>query len=159
VFVTVQSVLDFLGILSTRSGLKKIMFASLRRKEMNALKVAIPLFVALAYAPAQGLDNAITMGADLASFAVLGAAGVTNVPTSTIGGNLGSAPNPSVDGGYVFSSGSLQQNTGIAQSAQAQLDTAIFDLNALPPAGGTLLPSLFNYGVIIRLGTIYLVDT
>ncbi len=35
------------------------------------------------------------LGPDLASFAVLGATGVTNVPTSTIGGNLGSAANPS----------------------------------------------------------------
>lgn len=42
------------------------------------------------------------LGSDLASFAVLGAQGVTNVPTSTIGGNLGSAPNGSV-GAATFS--------------------------------------------------------
>ena len=101
---------------------------------MNAMKkLAIPLFLALAYGPAQGLAAPI-LGPDLATFAVLGATGstggVTNVPTSTIGGNLGSAPNPAAGGGYIFTSGSLQQNTILAQSAQIQLDTAIVSLSA-----------------------------
>ena len=78
------------------------------------------------------------LGSDLASFAVLGSAGVTNVPTSTVGGNLGSAPNPSVGGGYIFSSGSFQQNTALAQSAQLQLDTAIATLNGMSISGGAL---------------------
>lgn len=65
------------------------------------------------------------LGSALASFAVLGSTGVTNVPTSTIGGNLGSSANPSVGGGYVFSSGSLQANTALAQQAQLDLDAAI----------------------------------
>ncbi|MBI3345468.1 MAG: DUF3494 domain-containing protein [Gammaproteobacteria bacterium] len=70
------------------------------------------------------------LGSDLASFAVLGAAGVTNVAVSTIGGNLGSAPNASVGGGYVFTTGSFQQNTPLAQQAQLDLDQAIIDLSA-----------------------------
>ncbi|MBI5429363.1 MAG: DUF3494 domain-containing protein [Nitrosomonadales bacterium] len=78
---------------------------------------------------------------DLASFAVLGAAGVTNVPTSTISGNLGSAPNASVGGGYVFTSGSLQANTAIAQQAQLDLDAAITALNLMVPSS-TLGPDL-----------------
>ena len=73
------------------------------------------------------------LGSDLASFAVLGAQGVTNVATSTIGGNLGSAPNASVGGGYVFTFGSLQSNTLIAQNAQTQLDAAILTVNAFTP--------------------------
>jgi hypothetical protein len=77
------------------------------------------------------------LGAALDSFAVLGAAGVTNVPTSTIGGNLGSAPSASVGGGYVFTSGSLQPNTPIAQQAQLDLDAAILAVNAFGP--GTLI--------------------
>lgn len=68
------------------------------------------------------------LGADLASFAVLGAAGVTNVPISTIGGNLGSSPNPSVGGGYIFTSGSLQPGT--QAQAQLDLDDAIVTLSA-----------------------------
>lgn len=80
--------------------------------------------LAVALVPSQ-LMAAPLLGSDLASFAVLGATGVTNVPTSTIGGNLGSAPNGSVGGGYVFTSGSIQQNTALAQGAQSDLDTAI----------------------------------
>jgi hypothetical protein len=71
------------------------------------------------------------LGSNLATFAVLGAAGVTNVATSTIGGNLGSAPTGAVGGGYVFTSGSLQANTPIAQAAQIELDAAILAVNAL----------------------------
>lgn len=97
---------------------------------MNPMKLAIPLCVALACAPSQGWAASV-LGSDLASFAVLGAAGVTNVPTSTIGGNLGSAPNASVGGGYVFSAGSIQQNTALAQNAQLQLDAAILTLNGM----------------------------
>jgi len=96
---------------------------------MNPVKSALPLLVALigVHSPSAA---APILGPDLASFAVLGAAGVTNVPISTIGGNLGSAPNASVGGGYVFSSGSLQANTAIAQNAQVQLDAAILAVNA-----------------------------
>lgn len=70
------------------------------------------------------------LGSALASFAVLGATGVTNVPVSTIGGNLGSAPSASAGGGYVFTSGSLQANTPLAQQAQIDLDAAILALAA-----------------------------
>jgi len=131
--------------------------------KMNALKkLAIPLFVALAYGPAQGLAAPL-LGDALASFAVLGAAGVTNVPVSTIGGNLGSAPNASVGGGYVFTTGSLQQNTALAQQAQLDLDAAISAVNAggadftiaagngnldafQAANGGTLAPGVYDVG-------------
>ena len=117
---------------------------------MNTMKLAIPLIIALAYDPAQGLAVPL-LAPDLASFAVLGAAGVTNVPTSTIGGNLGSAPNPSAGGGYVFTSGSLQQNTLLAQNAQIELDAAILTVNAFGPGlllgadlTGTIFPGTYT---------------
>ena len=71
--------------------------------KMGVVKLAVPLFFAIAYGPAQGLAQSV-LGSSLDTFAVLGQQGVTNVPTSTIGGNLGSAPNASVGGGYVFTS-------------------------------------------------------
>ena len=96
------------------------------------------------------------LGSDLASFAVLGAAGVTNVATSTIGGNLGSAPNGSVGGGYVFTSGSLQANTALAQNAQTQLDAAILAVNAFAPGtpiGSSLDAWQAGHGGVIAPGT------
>ena len=96
------------------------------------------------------------LGPDLASFAVLGAAGVTNVATSTIGGNLGSAPNGSVGGGYVFTSGSLQSDTPIAQNAQLQLDAAILAVNAFGPGtdiGSSLDAWQAGHGGVITPGT------
>ena len=90
------------------------------------------------------------LGSDLASFTVLGASTVTNVPTSTIVGNVGvwssgganaitgflSSPgvavsDPQVTGGLVHA------GTTNAMSAQAQLTTAITNLGSLGP--GTLL--------------------
>ena len=106
---------------------------------MNTMKLAIPLFVAaVAYGPSQGWAVPL-LGDALASFAVLGAEGVTNVPVSTIGGNLGSSTNPSVGGGYVFSSGSLQQNTALAQQAQIDLDAAINAVNAGAAPSGNII--------------------
>ncbi|MHB1245011.1 MAG: ice-binding family protein [Sulfuriferula sp.] len=91
------------------------------------------------------------LGSDLASFAVLAAAGVTNVPTSIIGGNLGSAPNASVGGGYIFTAGSLQANTALAQNAQLELDAAILSVNGMGPGStigsdltGTILPGVYT---------------
>src|SRR5579872_1973802 len=78
------------------------------------------------------------LGPNLSTFAVLGHTGVTNVPTSTIGGNLGSATDPSVGGGYTFTSGSMQQNTALANLAQGELTTAIGDLNSLAGAATVL---------------------
>jgi hypothetical protein len=127
--------------------------------KMKAMRLAIPLFVALAYAPAQGWAVPI-LGPALASFAVLGAAGVTNVPTSTIGGNLGSAPNPSSGGGYIFTAGSGQANTALAQQAQIDLDAAISAVNttvgATPDftiADGDLIAFQGLHGGVIAPGT------
>jgi Ice-binding-like/PEP-CTERM motif len=74
---------------------------------------------------------------DLAAFAVLaGTPGVTNVPTSTIYGDLGSTSTAGANGGgYVFPippGGSVQANTGLAIGAQADLTAAITYLNGLP---------------------------
>jgi hypothetical protein len=112
-------------------------------KEMKC-KFLIPFVVAamaLLLSPPLASGAAI-LGDELASFAVLGATGVTNVATSTIGGNLGSAPTPSVGGGYSFTSGSLQANTPLAQNAQLQLDAARTNLGLLGPGTTLLNPNL-----------------
>ena len=123
---------------------------------MNAMKLAIPLFVALAYGPAQGLAVPI-LGAALKTFAVLGASSVTNVPTSTIFGNLGVAPSssitgftspvigvPTLDATGQVTGGFLHATTPLAVQAQLDLDAAILTLNntLLFPSTGSLGPSL-----------------
>lgn len=123
---------------------------------MNLTKLTLPLLVALACGASPVLAGPI-LGSNLASFAVLGATGVTNVPTSTIGGNLGSAPNASVGGGYVFTFGSLQPNTLLAQNAQIELDAAILALAAFGPGltitGGDLDAFQASNGGTIGPGT------
>ena len=68
------------------------------------------------------------------------------------GGNLGSAPNSSVGGGYVFTSGSLQANTALAAQAQLDLDAAIVTLNAMANTGGTLNADLLTTVGLIDVG-------
>ncbi|MGB5081479.1 MAG: DUF3494 domain-containing protein [Burkholderiales bacterium] len=129
---------------------------------MNRMKLAMPVFVAaLAYGPSPGLAVPI-LGADLASFAVLGAETVTNVPTSTIVGSVGVSPGTAITG---FNStpnaitsdpqvtgGVVDSNTAVAQQAQAQLTTARNTLTSLGAgltlgadlAGLTLNPGVYT---------------
>jgi hypothetical protein len=99
------------------------------------------------------------MGSDLASFTVLGAETVTNVPTSTIVGNVGVAPgtalpgfshvsgtataDPQVTGGLVHS------NTLAAQLAQAQLTTARLHLDSLGVGTDIALADLTLAGILL----------
>ncbi|MEX1197471.1 MAG: DUF3494 domain-containing protein [Pseudohongiellaceae bacterium] len=87
------------------------------------------------------------LGSDLASFTVLGSSEVTNVPTSTITGNVGVWPGSAITGfdsssGDAVSdpqvtSGLVHSSTALAESAQGQLTTAINNLSSL--GGGTTL--------------------
>ncbi|MHB1091421.1 ice-binding family protein [Thiobacillus sp.] len=84
------------------------------------------------------------LGADLASFTVLGAETVTNVPTSAIGGNVGVWSSGGANAIAGFSSvagtatsdsqvtgGLVHAGTAVAQSAQAQLTAARNNLDSL----------------------------
>ncbi len=118
------------------------------------LKYALPLLVALACGPELALAAPI-LGINLASFTVLGASTATNVPTSTIVGNVGvwssdganaitgfnSSPgvgvsDPQVTGGLVYAGGAL------AQSAQFQLNSVITSLGSLGPGTTLINPDL-----------------
>ena len=124
--------------------------------KLDVMKFAVPLFFAIAYGPTQGLAAPI-LGSSLDTFAVLGQQGVTNVPTSTIGGDLGSAPNASIGGGYTFTAGSLQADTVLAQNAQINLTAAIATVNSSGPGititGGNLDAFEASHGGSIAPGT------
>jgi len=133
---TAQSALDLAANPAASTSLGKV-YAS-TESNMNAMKLAVPLFVALAYTPSQGLATPI-LGSDLATFAVLGASGVSSVG-STIGGNVGSSPTASTTGVYSFTFGGCDtctppvSITGGVTAAQAQSDltAAILTINAGP---------------------------
>lgn len=118
-------------------------------KHKYLIGIATAAFAAHFFTPAPALATPI-LGDDLASFTVLGASTVTNIPTSTIVGNVGvwssgganaitgflSSPgvgvsDPQVTGGSVYAGGALPQ------AAQGELTTAINYLGSL--GAGTLL--------------------
>ena len=108
---------------------------------------------------ASPLSAASLLGDDLASFAVLGASTVTNVPTSTIGGNVGVwegtaitgfTSTPGVATADLQVSGLVHADTALAQSAQGQLTTAINGLGSL--GSGTVLASVDLAGLVLTPG-------
>jgi len=98
------------------------------------------------------------LGPALTTFAVLGHTTVTNVPTSTIAGNVGVSPGTAITGsaGIVFTSGTLQANTALAQAAQNELINALLytgpgiltptvQLLSSELAGLTLFPGVYSF--------------
>jgi len=110
-------------------------------------KSAIPLLVALAYAPSQAMAIPI-LGPELSSFAVLGASTVTNTGATTLTGNLGVSPGSAITGmatitvngtnAATIGNPSVHEADAFAILAQTQLVTARTNLALLGP--GTLLP-------------------
>jgi hypothetical protein len=131
--------------------------------QMKCKFLMLSVLAPLALACPALVSAAPLLGSDLASFTVLGASTVTNVPTSTIVGNVGVEPGTSITGflsspGVAVSdpqvtSGLVHATTAVALSAQAQLTTAILNLGSLGPgttliladlAGLTLSPGVYT---------------
>ena len=105
---------------------------------MNAVKLTVPLLVALAFAPSEGW-TAPVLGSNLSSFAVLGASAVTNTGPTTLVGNLGVSNNSSATGitgffgtlandGPGTAIGTVHQGDAFAISADGQLVNAMTSL-------------------------------
>lgn len=131
---------------------------------MNAMKpkFGLPLFVALACGASSASATPL-LGSDLASFTVLGASMVTNVPPSTIVGNVGvwasgganaitgfnSSPGVAVSDSQV-TGGLVHAGTAVAQSAQFQLTSALTNLASLGSGNTIINPDLA--GLILAPG-------
>lgn len=137
--------------------------------------LAFPLCAALAWAAPASAGP--LLGSDLASFTVLGATAVTNVPASTIVGNVGVSLGTSITGfnsspgvavaDLQVTSGLVHTTTAVAASAQGQLTTARTNLGSLGSgstlidpdlAGLTLAPGVYSVaaGVTNLSGTLTL---
>jgi hypothetical protein len=115
------------------------------QKHLSSWVTAFTVLAALLSGHSQALAVPI-LGSDLASFAVLGAESVTNVPTSTIVGNVGVSPGSSITGftsspGVAVAdpqvTGSVHATTAVAAQAQSELTIAITNLGLM--GAGTLL--------------------
>jgi hypothetical protein len=138
---------------------------------LNALKLAVPFFVALAYA-SPPVSAAPVLGTELASFAVLGSSTVTNTGPTNLTGNLGVSAGSAItgffgtaanDGPGVFS-GSAHQADGFASTAQTQLGQAMTSLGLMAGTalganlgGLTLTPGVYSFSSSAQLtGTLTL---
>lgn len=118
-------------------------------RQICARMTTATLIAVFLYVPTQTLA-ATLLSPDLASFTVLGSSTVTNVPTSTVVGNVGvwSSGGANAITGFLSSpgvaasdpqvtSGSVHAGTALAASAQGQLTTARNNLSSL--GAGNLL--------------------
>lgn len=131
---------------------------------MTTFKLASPMLTALVLAVAPS-HAAPILGAELESFAVLGAAAVTNTGATQLVGSLGVSNNSSASGitgflgtlandGPGTASGAVHQGSAFAILADGQLDVAKASLSLMGPGtvlgtdlvGLTLTPGVYTVG-------------
>jgi hypothetical protein len=131
-----------------------------------AMKLAIPLFVALAYGPAQGL--AAPLLGSSGDFAVLAYSTVTNTGPTTITGDLGLSPGTAITfGGLTLNGDVFTDSNPVALLAQTDATTAYNALANMTGAtdfgpglydlgGDVLTPGVYKMGSAALTGTLTL---
>ena len=129
---------------------------------MNTIKTLAAIIAVMALCPSLCVAAPI-LSADLASFAVLGAETVTNVPTSTVVGNVGVSPGSSITGfnsspGVAVADpqvtgGLVHATTTVAGQAQSGLTIARADLTLLG-AGTSLSSNLTGLTIVPGVYTV-----
>ena len=133
---------------------------ALQQKYLSSSVLAITAFSALLlYDPSQGL--ALPLGAELASFAVLGGSTVTNTGATTLTGNLGVSPGSAISGffgtvendGPGTFSGASYQAVAFAGLAHDQLGLgSAGELQSLGLLGAGTLLSADLVGLVLNPG-------
>ena len=139
----------------TKNELKGVSMKLMRRAGMFLLCAAAPAVIQITTAP--NASAGPILGSDLASFAILGGAGVAiNGTGSVITGSVGACCNATAVTGviptnFTISGGTVQMGGATATLAQGELSTAITALSGLAPGtpdpllgGLTLGPGVYS---------------
>lgn len=105
------------------------------------MKLAVPLLLALAYGPSQGLAEPILGSAE--SFAVLGATTVTNTGPTVITGDLGVSPGSAITG-FAPSPANTIVGTGTVTEGPGLVSGTIYAQHAVAAQGQADATTAFN---------------